>query len=326
MRKIISILLVALLSLILITGCAPKKIIMRLAETHPADYPTTLGDMEFARLVNERTNGRITIEVYHSKQLGEEKAAIEQVQLGAIDFTRVSLSPVSAFVKKLDALQLPYLYRDADHMWKVLNGPIGEEMLKAVEEANFVGLCWYDPGSRNFYNSKREIRTAADLKGLKIRVQQSDLMIKMVKLLGANPTPLPYGEVYSALKTGVIDGAENNFPSYDSQSHYEVAKYFTVDEHTRVPEILLASKIVMDKLPKKDQEIIKQAAKDSVPLQIKLWNEKEKASEEKVKKAGCKIYYPTPEEKKTFMDAMKPLYDEQPPEIQEIIKRIQEVK
>lgn len=326
MRKIISISMLVLLAMLLIFSCAPKKIVMRLAETHPADYPTTLGDMEFAKLVGERTNGRITVEVYHSKQLGEEKAVIEQVQLGAIDFTRVSLSPVSAFVKKLDVLQLPYLYRDADHMWKVLNGPIGEEMLKSVEEANFVGLCWFDPGSRNFYNSKREIKKASDLKGLKIRVQQSDLMIKMVKALGANPTPLPYGEVYSALKTGVIDGAENNFPSYDTQSHFEVAKFFTVDEHTRVPEILIASKVVMDKLSKKDQEIIKQAAKDAVPVQIKLWQEKEKASEEKVKAAGCKIYYPTAEEKKTFMDAMAPIYAEQPQDWQDLIKKIQEVK
>jgi len=326
MKKIITLILVVVIALVLMIGCAPKKIVMRLAETHPADYPTTLGDMEFAKLVGERTNGRITVEVYHSKQLGEEKAAIEQVQLGAIDFTRVSLAPVTAFVKKLDALQLPYMYKNGEHMWKVLNGPIGEEMLKSVEAANFVGLCWFDPGSRNFYNSKREVKSVADLKGLKIRVQQSDLMMKMIKYLGANPIPLPYGEVYSALKTGVIDGAENNWPSYDTQSHFEVAKYFVVDGHLMIPEILIGSKIVMDKLSKKDQDIIKQAAKDAVPLQIKLWAEKEKVSEDKVTKAGCKIYYPTPEEKKTFMDAMAPLYAEQPAEIQEIIKQIQAVQ
>jgi tripartite ATP-independent transporter DctP family solute receptor len=303
---------------------AEKQIVMRLAETHRADYPTTRGDMEFARLVNERTNGRIKIDVYHSSQLGEEKAVIEQVQFGAIDFTRVSISPLAAFAKQFDALQMPYLYRDADHMWKVLNGPIGEEFLQSIEKANFVGLCWYDSGARNFYNSKREIKSPADLKGLKIRVQQSELMMNMVAALGAIPTPMPFGEVYSALQTGVIDGAENNWPSYISTSHYEVAKYYTVDEHTRVPEITIGSKIVLDKLSKEDQAIIKKAAKDSMPYQIAEWKKEEKIAEEKARKAGCIItVLPSNAE---FQAAMKPLYDKLSPDLQEVVRRIREVK
>ncbi len=307
-------------------AAAAPQMVLRLGETHVADYPTTKGDMEFARLVEERTGGRIKIEVYHSKQLGEEKAVIEQVQFGAIDFTRVSISPLAAFAPAFDALQMPYLYRDEEHMWKVLNGPIGEEFLNSLEPASFVGLAWYDSGARNFYNSKREIKSVADLKGLKIRVQESKLMMGLVSALGAVPTPMPFGEVYSALQTGVIEGAENNWPSYFSTSHYEVAKFFTLDGHTRVPEILIASKTSMDRLPKEDQQIIMQAAKDSMPFQIKLWKEFEKVSEEKVTAAGSVITHLTPEAVAEFQKAMEPLYSELKPELQAVVKKIQEVK
>ena len=299
--------------------------VLRLAETHPQDYPTTKGDYEFARLVKERNNGKIVIEVFHSKQLGEEKAVIEQVQLGAIDFTRVSISPVSAFARELDAFQLPYLYRDATHMWKVLDGPIGQDILKKLETANFVGLGWFEAGSRNFY-TKKPVKTVGDLKGMKIRVQQAPLMVGMVEALGAVATPLSFGEVYSALQTGVIDGAENNWPSYLSTSHYEVAKYFIVDEHTRVPEIMIASKKVFDKLSKEDQAILTKAMKDAQPYQFKLWVEFEKVAEKTVRDKGSVITEITPAEKQKFMDAMKPLYDKQPPEIMAVVNKIRAVK
>ncbi len=303
-----------------------NTVVLRLGETHVADYPTTKGNYEFARLVEERTGGRIKIEVYHSSQLGQEKAVIEQVQFGAIDFTRVSISPLSAFAPAFDALQMPYLYSGEEHMWKVLNGPIGEEFLSSLEPANFIGLAWFDSGARNFYNSKKEIKSVADLKGMKIRVQESKLMMGLVSALGAVPTPMPFGEVYSALQTGVIDGAENNWPSYFSTSHYEVAKYFTLDGHTRVPEILIASKISMDRLSKEDQEIIKQAAKDSMPYQIKLWKEFEKVSEDKVRAAGSIITELTPEALVEFQNAMKPMYDALSPELQEVVKKIRDVQ
>jgi len=177
---------------------AEQTITMRLAETHAQDYPTTRGNYHFAELVEERTNGRIKIEVYHSAQLGEERAAIEQVQFGAIDFTRVSISPLAAFSPGLDAMQMPFLYRDGAHMWNVLLGPIGDEMLASVEDAGFIGLAWYDSGARNFYNSVRPIRTVADMQGLRIRVQESRLMVGLVEALGAVATPMPFGEVYSA--------------------------------------------------------------------------------------------------------------------------------
>ncbi|GAB1481947.1 TRAP transporter substrate-binding protein [Treponema sp.] len=301
-----------------------KPIVMRLAETHPADYPTTKGDMKFAELVKERTNGRITIEVYPGSQLGQEKAVIEQVQFGAIDFTRVSLSPMGSFVPLLNALQLPYVYRNEDHMWKVLQGPIGKELFTALEPAGFVGIGWFESGARNFYNSKRAVTKPEDLMGLKIRVQESELMIGLVNAFGAVATPMPYGEVYSGLQTGVIDGAENNWPSYESTSHYEVAKFYTLDEHTRVPEIIIASKISMQKLSAEDRKIIMQAAADATPVQRQLWAEREKTSEAKVRAAGNTVT--KIEDKGPWQAKMQTLYAKQPAEVQALIKRINEVK
>jgi tripartite ATP-independent transporter DctP family solute receptor len=329
MRKILVVFLVVLAATFFLTSSSSKvsaaPIVMRLAETHPQDYPTTKGDYEFARLVKERSNGRIVVEVFHSKQLGEEAAVIEQVQLGAIDMTRVSISAVSSFVRDLDAFQLPYLYRDAAHMWKVLDGPIGQEILKKHEAFNFVGVGWFESGSRNFY-TKKQVTTVGDLKGMKIRVQQAPLMVGMVQALGAVATPLPYGEVYSALQTGVVDGAENNWPSYLTTSHFEVAKYWISDEHTRVPEITVGSKKVFDKLSKEDYALILKAMKDAQPYQFKLWVDFEKVAEKAVRDRGSIITEVSPQEKQKFMDAMKPVYDKQPPEIMAVANKIRAVK
>lgn len=303
---------------------AQKTIVLRLAETHPKGYPTELGDEEFARLVKERSNGRIVIEVYPGSQLGQEKAVIEQVQFGAIDITRVSVSPMAAFVPKLNAFQMPYLYRDEAHMWKVLNGEIGNELLASLEPFGFIGLGWFEAGSRNFYNSRRPVKAPEDLKGLKIRVQESDLMMGLVKAFGAVPTPMPYGEVYSALQTGVVDGAENNWPSYFSTSHFEVAKYFTLDEHTRVPEIIVGSKISLGKLSKADQELIRQAAADAVAFQRAEWAKYEQLSIDKVKAGGSQIS--TIADKAPWQALMAPLYAKQSKEVQDLVKKIQAVK
>jgi len=301
-----------------------KPIILRLAETHAADFPTTQGDYEFASLVEQRSNGRIKIEVYPGAQLGEERAVIEQVQFGAIDFTRVSISPLASFSNNFNALQMPYLYRNSDHMWKVLNSKVGDNFLDSLEPAGFVGLSWFDAGARSFYNSVRPVESVEDLDGLKIRVQESALMVGLVEALDAVATPMPFGEVYSAIQTGVIDGAENNWPSYYSTSHYEVAKYFTIDEHTRVPEITIASKKTMDKLSKADQELIMKAAKDSMAFQIKAWAAYEKEAEATIKANGNDIYYL--EDNSEFQAAMQPLYDALSPELQDVVKEIRAVK
>ena len=327
MKKGILVLLLVFLAAGLCWGAAEAEddelIVLRLAETHGADYPTTQGDYEFARLVEERTDGRIKIEVYPGSQLGEERAVIEQVQFGAIDFTRVSISPLAAFASDFNALQMPYLYRSPAHMWEVLNSEIGDEFLGSLEPARFVGLSWFDSGARSFYNSVRPIKTVADLEGLKIRVQESALMVGLVEALGAVATPMPFGEVYSAIQTGVIDGAENNWPSYYSTSHYEVAGYYTLDEHTRVPEITIASKISMDKLSTADQELIKQAAKDSMAFQIKAWADYEKVAEDAVVANGNEIYRLT--DNSAFQDAMQPLYDALSPDLQKVVEKVRAV-
>ncbi len=309
------------------TGCKDKKadgkMVLRYAENQAQDYPTTQAAYKFAELVEQKTNGRIHIDVYHGGQLGDEKAVIEQLQFGAIDFTRVSISPLSEFEKSLNVLQLPYLYKDAAQMWRVLDGKIGEKFLSSMEKNNLIGLSWFDAGARNFYDSKRPVTKLEDMKGLKIRVQESQLMMGMVAALGANATPMAYGEVYSGLQTGVIDGAENNWPSYDSVSHYEVAKYYVLDEHTRVPEMQLVAKSTWDKFSDEDKAIIKECALESAKLERELWAAKEKASEDKVRAAGCTITELAPGEKEKFQAAMAPLYAQFGAGYEDIIKDIQ---
>ncbi len=303
-----------------------EQMVFKMADNQPADYPTTLGDLEFARIVEEKTNGRIKIEVYHSKQLGEEKDVIEQVQLGAIDFARVSLSPMTEFSPSLAVLALPYIYSGSDHMWKVLNSEIGDDFLAGLSDSGFVGLTWYDSGARSFYNSVKPIKTVDDLAGLKFRVQPAELMVDMVEALGASPTPLNYGEVYSAIQTNVIDGAENNWPSYNTSSHYEVAKYYTLDEHLRVPEIVIASKSTLDKLSPEDVEIIKVAAKESTKLQRDEWNKKVEESKKVIADNGNEVIELSDEEKAKFAERMAPVWEKHAGDYKDIIEKIQAMK
>lgn len=303
------------------TASSPE-FVFTYAENQAEDYPTTQGAYKFAELVKEKTNGRIEINVQAGGVLGDEKSVIEQMQFGGVDFARVSLSPLSEFVPKLNVLQLPYLYRDAEHEWKVLDGPIGDDFINSFDGSNLVALSWYDSGARNFYTTNKQIKTLEDMKGLKIRVQESELMMGMIEALGASPTPMAYSEVYSALQTGVIDGAENNWPSYESTSHYEVAKYFTIDEHNRVPELQLASQVTWDKLSAEDQAILRECAKESSKLERELWAEREKTSEAKVKEAGSEIYELPEEEKKRFQEAVQPLYEKFASDYMDVIDQI----
>ncbi|MDQ8737255.1 TRAP transporter substrate-binding protein [Paenibacillus sp. LHD-38] len=278
----------------------------RLAETHPADYPTTKGDMKFAELVKEKSDGRITIDVFPSAQLGEEKSAIEQVQLGAIEFTRVSSSPLGEFNKEFGVFSLPYIFDNDEHVWKFLLGDAGMKLLDSLESSRLKGLGYYTSGARSFY-SEKPLKTLEDLKGLKIRVQENQLNIAMIDALGASATPMPYGEVYSALQTGVIDGAENNYPSYFSSKHYEVAKNYILDGHQRVPEVLMMSKTAWDKLSPEDQAIIKEAALESITFQREEWAKYEKVSEEQVRAAGATITEVT--DVTPWQEAVKPIID-----------------
>lgn len=282
------------------------KYTFRLAETHPADYPTTMGDKKFAELVNQRTNGRIKIEVFPSSQLGEEKAVIEQVQLGAIEFTRVSSSPLAEFNKAFGVFSLPYIFDNDAHMWKFLNGDAGTKMLDGLEKSKMKGLAYYTSGSRNFY-TKKPVTKVEDLKGMKIRVQQNKINMDLISSLGASATPMPYGEVFSGLQTGVIDGAENNPPSYLTANHYQAVKNFILDAHQRVPEVLLISKVTWDKLSEEDRKIIKQAAIDSVATQRELWEKFEKESMEKLKANG--VVVTEVKDVKPWQAAVKPVID-----------------
>ena len=209
----------------LMIGVANAQTVLRSSDTHPDGYPTVEAVKYFGELVKERTAGRYSVEVFHSAQLGEEKDTIEQVRSGVIDLNRVSMGPFNGLIPETTVPSLPYIFRSADHMHKVMDGEIGDEILAAFEPHGVIGLAFYDGGSRSFYNSKKPIESKDDLAGMKFRVMQSDIFVDMVNALGANATPMPYGEVYSAIETGVIDGAENNFPSYDTAKHAEVAKY-----------------------------------------------------------------------------------------------------
>ena len=298
---------------------AAPAMVLKLAETHPPDYPTTMGDKKFAELVTERTKGRIKVEVYPSSQLGEEKAAIEQVQLGALAFTRVSSAPLAEFNKPLGVFSLPYIFDSSAHMWKFLDSADGAKLLDGLQASKFVGLCYYDPGARSFYSTK-PIKDLPDLKGLKIRVQQNTINMEMISAIGASATPMPYGQVFSALQTGVIDGAENNFPSYLTANHYQVAKYYLRDGHQMVPEVLIMSKVVWDKLSPDDQKLVKQAALDSVKTQRELWTKFEKEAEAKVKAAGCTVT--EIKDVKLWQAAVKPIIDKYATTYKEVLDAI----
>jgi tripartite ATP-independent transporter DctP family solute receptor len=279
----------------------------RSSDTHPDGYPTVEAVRHMGKLLEERTDGRLCIEVFHSAQLGEEKDTIEQTKFGVIEMNRVSMGPFNNIVEETKVVSLPYIFRSTDHMHRVMDGPIGDEILAAFAPEGFVGLAFFDGGSRSFYNSQRPITSIEDLSGMKVRVMQSDIFVDMMSALGANATPMPYGEVYSAIQTGVIDGAENNWPSFESSGHFEVAGYYTLNQHLIVPEVLVMSQISWNRLSADDQALIRQAARDAVPHMRELWAAREAASEEIVRAAGVEIIDDI--DKTPFIEAMVPVYE-----------------
>lgn len=323
--KIIRTTMAALLASAAMTGAALAdcEITLRSSDTHPDGYPTVAAVQAMGDLLKERSAGRICIEVFHSAQLGEEKDTIEQTKFGVIDMNRVSMGPFNNIIEETKVVSLPFIFRGTDHMHRVMDGPIGDEILVAFEPHGFVGLAYYDGGSRSFYNSQKPIDSIDDLAGMKVRVMQSDVFVDMMSALGANATPMPYGEVYSALQTGVIDAAENNWPSFESSGHYEVAGYYTLNEHLIVPEALVMSKVSWDKLTPEDQALIRQAAKDSVPINRELWAARETLSEEKVRAAGVQVVDNI--DKTPFIEAMVPVYQKHAntPKLQDLVTRIQ---
>jgi len=328
MKRLLIIFSVVILALVVISSLTlamEKKgdvIILKAACDHQEDYSTVQGLYLMSKLTEMWTNGRIKIDVYPGAVLGSEKESIEQTQMGVIDINRVSISPVVSVYPKMAVFALPYIFASREHMWKILEGEIGQTMLKEIEPTGFIGLAYMDSGARSFYTVKKPINSPADLKGMKIRTQKSPVMMDMVEAMGGKPVPMAFEEVYSALQTGVIDGAENNPPSYYETSHYEVAKYYSLDGHAMVPEIVLMSVKTWNALSDEDKQIIKMAAVAAQELQRKLWLKDEVTSMNKVIEAGCKISTP---EKGPFMEAVKPVYEKYASKYLDLIEQIQKL-
>lgn len=274
---------------LVLAGCGRGSRALNSAETHPSDYPTVKAVEAMSDIIAERTNGRISIKIFAGGQLGSERDTLELTIFGALDLNRVNLAPLNAFSPETIVPSLPFLFRSIDHMRRSLDGAPGDRILAALEPHGLIGLCFYDSGTRSFYNTRRPVRTPDDLRGLKIRVQNSDVYVSMVEALGANPTPMAFGEVYQSLVQGVVDGAENNWPSYESSRHFEAAQYFSLTRHVMAPEIVVMSRHRWERLGEEDRQIVRDAAKASVPIMRQLWDARVDASRERVLAAGVQV-------------------------------------
>ena len=272
---------------------------------HAADYPNGIGMDAFARTVGERTNNRIRMRTFHSAQLGQQDEAIQQMRLGTIDFANFNLSPFNNLAPSTNVVTLPFLFRNVAHMQAAIDGPAGEAIAQDLERIGIIALAWYDAGARSIYTT-RPVRTPADLRGMKIRVQTSDLWIDLMRALGANPTPLPFGEVFTSLQSGVIDGAENNWPSYESTRHFEVARFYSTTEHSNVPEVLAVSAQRWNRLSPADRAILRDAARESAAIQRRSWAERETVSRQRVVAAGVTVVEIT--DRTPWSALMEPVY------------------
>jgi tripartite ATP-independent transporter DctP family solute receptor len=297
----------------------------RAADTQSEDYPTVQALRYMGRLIEDKSGGRLQIRVFHSRQLGEEKETIEQTRAGAIDLNRTNVALIGTFVPAMNVLAMPFLFRSIEHLQKVLDGPIGDEILGSFEPFGFVGLAFYDSGARSVYNSVRPIRSIADMKGLRLRVQQSELMSDMIKALGAEPVELPYGQVRTGLATKLIDGAENNWPSFVTTDHYKYAGNYTLTEHTMSPEVLVMSRKAWDSLSPEDRAIFREAALQSSHFMRARWRDLEEQSRRQAESAGVTIV--TDFDRKPFEAAMAPIYAkvQRDPAAAQLIERIRKV-
>lgn len=306
------------------TGAVARE--FRAADTQTEDYPTVQALRYMGALITERTGGRHEIKVFHSRQLGEEKETIEQTRVGAIDLNRTNVALIGNFVPAMNVLAMPFLFRSIEHMQKVLDGPVGSEILDSFEPYGFVGLAFYDSGARSIYNGVRPVRGLADLKGLRIRVQQSELMGQMIRALGAEPVELPYGQVLTGLANHLIDGAENNWPSFVTTDHYKHAGHYTLTEHTMSPEVLVISLKAWKSLSPEDQTIFREAAQRSSRFMREKWRDLEEQSQRKAQEAGVTIIREI--DRKPFEDAMAPIYAKaaRDPAAAALIERIRKVE
>lgn len=274
---------------------------------HVEDYPVSHGMEAFMAEVTEKTGGALKGKVFHAGVLGSQPDAIEQVRLGIIDFGVFSLGPMGQAVPETNVVSLPFIFKDVPSMYKLMDGEGGEAIGKALEAKGIVALGYYDAGARSFYNSIKPINTPDDVEGMKVRVMNNDLFVGMIESMGGNATPMAFAEVYQSIKTGVVDGAENNPPSYESTSHFEVAQYYSMSQHLIIPECLCMSKKTFDSLTPEQQDVVREAGRKSTDLQRKLWQEREKASMEIVKAGGVTVNEIA--DKSVFQAAMTPVYD-----------------
>src|SRR3954465_14960670 len=298
----------------------------RAADTQAEDYPTVQALRFMGSMIAERSGGRDQIRVFHSRQLGEEKETIEQTRAGAIDLNRTNGALIGNFVPAMNVLAMPFLFRSIDHLQKVLDGPIGNEILNSFEPYGFVGLTFYDSGARSIYNNVRPVRSLADIKGLRLRVQQSQLMSDMIKALGAEPVELPYGQVITGLATRLIDGAENNWPSFVTTDHYKFAGYYTLTEHTMSPEVLVMSKKAWESLSADERKLFRKSAQQSSRFMREKWKDLEQQSRREAEAAGVTIV--SDFDRKAFEAAMSGIYAkaQRSPGAPALIARIRKVE
>ena len=305
---------------------ADDKMVLKASDVHPDGYPTVVAVQNLGKKLEDATKGRLSVQMFASMQLGGEKETIEQTQLGAIQFVRCSVGTLGPVVDDINIFNLPFVFRDVAHMRKVVDGAIGQELLDKVTNhptANLVGLCWMDAGARSFYTIKKPIHAIEDLKGLKIRVIGNPIFVDMANALGANGVAMGYDQVFSALQTGVIDGAENNPPSFVFDNHYQVAKFYSDSQHLIVPEMLVFSELAWSKLAAGDQDLIKKFSREAHADARYLWDKKEADAFVRMKAGGIEIDHIV--DKKPFQDAVKPVWDKYGAKYADLIKRINAV-
>ncbi len=325
-RVVFFLVLAATLTVVLISGCRKKDDVTVLKLAHGLDttHPVHKSMVFMAEKVKQNSAGKLRVDIYPSEQLGTERECIEQLQLGSLGITKVSSGVLESFVPAVNVFGLPYLFRDSEHYWKVLQGPLGKQILDAGQSVGLKGLCYYDSGARSFYTNGKQIKTPGDLAGMKIRVMQSPMSLKTIEAMGGSPTPIAWGELYTSLQQGVVDGAENNPPSFYTSRHYEICEYYTLDEHTRLPDVLVMDLKAWNKLSPEFQRILIEAVDESVEYQKKLWAEFVQKSLDEVEKAGVTIIKP---DKEPFRQAVKDFVAEfEGTEIGNLAQKIQEVK
>ena len=298
-----------ILAPLLLTACGERRGSRPLfaADSQPDDYPTTQGIHAIDRLLNERTNGEMRVRIYPGGQMGAEKDTLEIAVFGGLDLTRVNLAPINSIVPETIVLALPFLFRSIAHSRAAFDGAVGRRILHSMMPYGLRGMCYYDSGARSFYNTIRPIYSPDDIAGMKIRVQNSDIYVEMMQALGANPTPIPYGEVYQSLVQGVVDGAENNYPSYESSRHFEAAGHYSLTRHVMAPEVLVASRRSWDGMTAEEQDYLQVAASDSVPIMRELWDARVGVSRQRVLDHGVQVVEDV--DHAAFAEKMLPVWD-----------------